>query len=139
MAHRDMADQAAGGGYHHVGAQGEALGLLVVAPSIVAAIDGHTADTVEIVAEAFHRLVYLLGEFAGRTHNDAVDGIVGIEPVVDEAEDGEKIGGGLAGACLGYAYHVAPVEYLGDTCLLDRSAGLKTHVIERIEYVVIQV
>ena len=137
VRHCDVAYQASGGGYHHVGTQLQALGLLVVASSVVAAIHCHAADAVEVVAESLHCLVYLLCQFAGGTHDDAVDGVFGVIAVVDEAEDGQQVGGGFACAGLGNANQVATIENLGDAGLLDGGAGLEAHVVERIEDVVV--
>ena len=137
MTHCDVAYQAAGSGNHHVGTQLKAFRFLVVAAAVVAAIDGHTADTFEIVAKTFHRLVDLLGQLAGGTHDDAVDGVFGVIAVVDETQNGEQVGGCLACSRLGYPYKVATVENLWDALLLNGGAGLETHVVKRIEYVVV--
>ena len=134
-----MADQTAGGGDNHIGAQAEAFRLLVVAVAVVAAVYRHTAHTVKIVADAFHGLVYLLGQLAGGAHNHTVDGVLWVVAVFYHAQNGQQVGGGLAGACLGHAYQVVTVQDGGYARLLDGRAGLEAHVVERIEKIVIQV
>ena len=139
VAHTDMADETAGSGYHYVSTHSETLHLLVVAVTVVAAIHRHTADAVEIIAKALHGLVYLLGQFPRGRHDDAVDGFFGIAAIVQHAEDGQQVGGRLARSGLGHADDVVIVENLRDATLLDRGAIIETHVVERIEDIVIQI
>ena len=83
MPHADMGEQAAWCGDDYVGTHAQAARFGVEATAVVTAVDGHAADAVEIVSEALHGLVYLLGKFTGGCHHDAVDGILGIAAVVE--------------------------------------------------------
>ena len=137
VAQRDMGDEASGCGYHHVGSHAQALELLVVAVAVVAAVYSHAAHALQIVAEALHGLVYLLCQLACGRHDDAVDGIGGVASVVDLAQYGQQVGGGLAGAGLCHAEHVVSVQYLRDTLFLYGSASVEAHVVQCVEHVVI--
>ena len=65
IAQRYMGDEAARGGDDYIGAHAEAAQLLIVTVAVVAAVYGYAAHALQVIAEALHRLVYLLGEFAG--------------------------------------------------------------------------
>ena len=56
--------------------------LLVVSVSVVSTINGNASNAVEEIAEPLHGLVYLLCQFACRSHDDAVDGIFGKSSLV---------------------------------------------------------
>ena len=86
IAHRQMAEEASRSGDYHIGTETETLQFLIVTVAIVATIDGHAAYTVKIIAEALHGLVYLLGEFACGTHDDAVDGVLRAFAILKTAE-----------------------------------------------------
>ena len=137
VAQRDVRDESAWGGYHHVGSHAQALELLVVAVAVVATVYSHAAHALQIIAEALHGLVYLLCQLAGRRHDDAVDGVVGIAAVVELAQHRQQVGGSLAGTGLGYAEHVTALQYLWYTFFLYGGASLESHVIQCVEHVVI--
>ena len=65
IAQRDMGDETARGGDDYIGAHAEAAQLLIVTVAVVAAVYGYAAHALQVIAEALHRLVYLLGELAG--------------------------------------------------------------------------
>ena len=138
VAHLQMTEQTTRRGDDHRCSAAQALHLLVEARAVVAAIDGNGAHPVQIVGEALHGLVYLLGQFACGCHDHAVDGIFWIAAVVEHRQDGQQVGCRLARACLCHADDVASVEYLGDTLLLYGCHLLEVHVVECIEDVVVQ-
>ena len=137
VAHLEMTEQSTRGGDEHIGAQTHAAHLLIVAPAIVAAIDGHRRDIVEVITKALHGLVDLLSEFTGGRHDDTVDGVLGELLVVELREDGQQIGGRLASTRLGHTQHVVAVEDLRDAAFLDGGHLFEAHVVERIEYIII--
>ena len=65
VTQRNVGDEAARGSDNYIGTHAEALQFLVVAVAVVAAIYSHAAHILQIVAEALHCLVYLLGQLAG--------------------------------------------------------------------------
>ena len=111
--------------------------LLLVADAVVAAIDSHAADVVQVVGEALHGAVYLLREFAGWRHDDAVDGILGIIIVIKHGKDGQQIGGGLSRTCLSHSKHIVAIENLRDTTFLNRRHLFEAHIVERIENIIV--
>ena len=66
MSHSDMLEQTSWRSDNHVSTHLQAFHLLVAAVAIVTTIYCHTADTVKIIAEALHSLIYLLGQLASR-------------------------------------------------------------------------
>ena len=132
-----MGNEAAGSGNHHIGPETETLEFLVVTVAVVAAIHSHAAHPIEVVAEALHGLVDLLCQFARRRHDDTVDGILRIAAVVELAQDGQQIGGRFAGTGLCHAEHIVTFQYFRDTLFLNRCARIETHVIERVEHIVV--
>ena len=137
IAHTYVADQSARCGYDHVGTQAKALELLVVAVAVVAAIDGHAAHVVKIIAEALHGLVYLLCQLACGAHDDAVDGVFGVAAVVELAQYGQQVSSRFACSCLCHAQEVVAFQYLWYALLLNGRAGLEAHVVESVENVVV--
>ncbi len=77
--------------------------LLGKSGSVCSAVDGHAVDR-DVVGEAFHLAIDLLGEFAGGRHHDAVYIVFCFGHVGQAVDDGEQIGGGFSGASLGYGY-----------------------------------
>ena len=134
-----MAQQSSRCGYQHIGTKPHAFQFLFVSSTVVAAINGHRTHTVEVIAETLHRLVDLLGQFAGGRHDDAVDGILWIVAIVEHREDGQQIGCRLTGSRLCDSQHVVAVENLWDTTFLDRGHVLEMHVVEGIEDVIVQI
>ena len=132
-----MGNQTAGGGYHHVGSQRQAFLLLFEEDTIVSAIHRHAAHGQEI-SESLHLLVYLLGQFAGRCHHDAVDGIFGMFFFGEAVQDGQQVGGRFSCSCLCDGYQVPAFEYHGDGFFLYRGAFFEAHGVERIENTVVQ-
>lgn len=134
-----MAQQSAGSGYDHVGTQLQALHLLVISVSVIAAIHGNAAHPVKVITETLHGLVYLLGELARWRHHNAIDGVLRIAPVIKHAEYWEQVGGCLARACLRHSYDVVLVKNLRYALLLYWCTFVKMHVVKRIQYVIVQI
>ena len=117
--------------------------LLIVSVAIVSSIYSHRTDAVKIISKALHSLVYLLGKFTRRAHDETVDGILWeslvmcVESIVKKGEDREQISRCLASACLRYAHYVVTLEYRLYGSLLDRSTLFESHVIKSIENVVV--
>ena len=57
----NVGDEATWSSNHDISTHAEALQLLIVAVAVVAAINSHAAHILQVVAEALHGLVYLLG------------------------------------------------------------------------------
>ena len=134
-----MTEQATWCGDEHISTQTHTTELLFITPAVVTAIDSHAADAIEIIAEALHGLVNLLGQFTGRRHDDAVNSILGIVAVIELREDRQQIGSSLARSCLCHTQHVVAIEDLGDTAFLDGGHLVEAHVIKRIEDIVVQI
>ena len=124
-----MADEASGSGNNHICTHLETLEFLIVAVAVVAAIYSHAANTIEIIAEALHGLVYLLSQLTCRAHYDAVDSVLWESAVIKTREDRQQIGSGLSGTCLSYAKKVATFEYWRDTLFLYGSTHVEAHVV----------
>ena len=137
MPHADVGEQSSRCGNDDIGAHLESLGFYIEAAAVVAAVDGNAGDAVEVVAKALHGLVNLLCQFACRSHDDAVDGILGVAAVVEHREYGQQISRCLARTRLGDADEVALVQNLRDTLFLNRCHLLEVHVVQRVEYIVI--
>ena len=133
-----MADEAPGCGDDDIGTERETTALLLVADAVVAAIDGYAAHG-DIVGEALHSLVDLLGQLTRGRHDDAVDGILGVATIADHAQDGEQVGCCLARTGLSHADEVASLEQGRYRVLLDGGTGGEVHRVECIEHVVIEV
>ena len=73
-----MTDESARGGNDDACTRVETTLLLLVAYAIVATIHGNGTNAIEIVGEALHGLVDLLCQFTRRSHDDAVDCILGV-------------------------------------------------------------
>ena len=95
-----MTDETSWSGNYYVGTHLETLEFLIVAVAVVASIYSHAANAVEIIAEALHGLVNLLGKLACRAHDYAVDSVLGESAVVKTRENRQQIGSGLAGTGL---------------------------------------
>ena len=124
-----MGDEAAWSGDDYISAHAETLQLLIVAVAVVATINSHAAHILQVVAEALHGLVYLLGQLAGWRHDDAVDGVFRIAAIIKLAQYWEQIGCCLAGSGLCHAQYVVTFQYLRDTFFLYRGAGVEAHVV----------
>ena len=139
VAEREVADETAWGGDEHVGTLLHGTLLLLVADAVVAAIHRHAAYARGVIGKALHGLIDLLREFARRTHDDTVDGILRIAAVVEKTEDGQEVSGCLARTRLGHTNDVAPLQYGRDGVLLYGGALEEIHSIECIEHVVVEV
>ncbi len=116
LAALEMVEQAAGRGDQHVGAAHQ-LGVLVT--------EGDAADDqshVELVvgAVAVEVLDDLGGELAGRLEDQRARHPCAGAPILQERQHRQGEGGGLAGAGLGDAEHVAAGEHMRDGLGLDR-------------------
>ena len=136
VAHLEVAEQSAWRGNQHIGTHTHGTQLLVVAVAVVATVYGYAAHIVEIVAEALHSLIYLLGELACGRHDDGVDGILGIATIVELREYRQQVGGSLAGSRLRYTQHIVAIQNLGNAPLLDGCHIFEVHVVERIENII---
>ena len=128
MSHADVREQTTWGGYNHIGSHLQTLCFYIEAVAVVTTIDGHAADAIEIVAKALHGLVYLLGQFTGGRHDDAVDGILGKTSVVEHAEDRQQISRCLACSGLCYTDKVLTVKYFWNTLFLNGCHLLEVHI-----------
>ena len=139
VAHVDVADQTAGGGNNNIGTQFQAFHLLVVPVAIVSAVDGYAAHVFKVIAESLHRFVDLLGQLACGRHDNAVVSVGGVVAIVEQAQDGQQVGGSFASSCLSNSQQVVSVEYLRNTFFLDWCTCLETHVVERIENIIVEI
>ena len=115
-----MVEQAAGRRDQHVDAADE-LGVLIV--------ERHAADDerdVELVVLAvfLEMLGDLGGQFARRLEDERARHARARAALLQHGEHRQHEGGGLAGAGLGDAEHVAPRENVRDGLLLDGGGGL---------------
>ena len=115
----EMVEQAAGRGDQHVDAARE-LGVLVV--------ERHAADhqrDVELVACAVfvEALLHLRGELARRLQDQRARHARAGAALLQHGEHRQREGGGLAGAGLGDAEHVAAREHVRDRLFLDGGGG----------------
>jgi len=133
-----VGDEPPGGGDDHVRAQRQALLLLFEEDAVVASVDRHAADGQE-VGESLHLLVDLLGQLAGGGHDDAVDGVRGVGAFGQFVEDGQHVGGGLAGARLCHGDEVAALEDDGDGLFLYGGALFEAHGVQCLQHLVVQV
>ena len=120
-------------GNHHIGTKLQALQLLVVPVSIVTAVDGNTAYTVEVISESLHSLVDLLRQFPCRAHDDAGDLVLRVSAIGELAQYRQQIGGRLSRSRLRYSEDVASSKYLRYTFFLYWSAVLEAHVVEGVK------
>ena len=138
VSQAEVGDEASRRGDDHVRAQRQALLLLLEEDAVVAAVDGHARHGQE-VGESLHLLVNLLGQLAGGGHDDAVDGVLGVSAFGQFVEDGQHVGGGLAGARLCHGYQVAALEDDGDGLLLYGGALFEAHGVQCVQHLVVQV
>ena len=61
------------------------------------------------------------------------------DAIVEQAQDGQQVGGSFASSCLSNSQQVVSVEYLRNTFFLDWCTCLETHVVERIENIIIEI
>ena len=134
-----MTEQAAGGSNDHRGTATQTLNLLVETRTVVTAIDGDAAHILQVVGKALHRLVNLLGQFAGGRHHNTVDGILGESAVVEHGEDRQQIGGCLTSTRLSYAQHVVTIKDFRDATFLNGCHLLEVHVVQRIKDIIVEI
>jgi hypothetical protein len=123
---RDEVEHPADGADHDLAALLE-LGLL--GADRRAAEHGHRLDPLALRVGA-QRLRDLDAQLARRREHERLDILVGR---VDELDHRQPERGGLAGAGLRLADHVAALEQLGDRLLLDRARRLVADVLEGVE------
>lgn len=134
-AQLQMRNEAARGGNDHISARTQAFSFLLIARTVVAAVDGHTVD-VHIIGKALHGLVYLLGQLTRRSHDQAVDGIGRMGILTEQGQQGQKIGRGFSCAGLGDAHDITAFKDWGNTLFLDWGAFVKVHIVKSVEDVV---
>ena len=132
-----MAYQTAWGGNDHIGSALHAALFLLVSDAVVAAIYSHAAHVGQVIGKALHSLVNLLCKLSCRRHDDAVDGIGGVSSVLQFAQDGQQIGGSLAGTSLCDTQHIASLQDGRDRVLLDGSGLDEVHVVQCIKHQVV--
>ena len=137
IAQADMRDESAWCSYHHVCTHAQAFQFLVVTVSVVSSIYSHAAYALQVISEALHGLVYLLCQLACRRHDNTVDGIRRITTAVEFAEHWQQIGSSFACSGLRNSHYVVAFQYLWNTLFLYWGASVETHIVERIEHVVI--
>ncbi len=125
----EMIHQPAGGGDQHIHAAIQFLDLIVhrdAANQQCMAELGIFA----VFVEAFRDLV---GQFAGRfQHQGARHACLGTAPG-QHLDHGQGETGGLAGAGLGDADHIAPLQHMGDALRLDRRGNGVAAIGHRLE------
>ena len=137
-AHVQVADQAAGRGNNDVGAHLQSALLPGVGDAVGATVDSHCRDGNE-VGKAVDLLIDLLRQFARRCHNDRVDRILWISASAQLANDGQHVGGRLAGARLCAPDQVLAREDGRDGQFLDRCRLHEIHGLESVQHGVIEV
>ncbi len=133
-----MVEQSSRCGDDHVGPHFQSALLARKFRAVGAAVYGEGADRQEI-GKAFHLPVDLLHKLAGRSHDDAVDCVVGQVSVGDAVDYREKVGGGFAGSGLGAGHEVVSVEDYRDSLFLNGSALVKCHCVKGIEHIITEV
>ena len=115
----EVVEQPAGRGDQNVDAAGE-LGVLIVERD--AADDQRHVELLlgAILDEAF---LDLRGEFARRLEDQRARHACPRAAILQDRQHRQREGGGLAGAGLRDAEHVAPREHVGNCLLLDRSGS----------------
>ena len=87
-AQLQVGNQASRSGDNDVGAALEAVAFVFVTFAIVASIYGH-AIYIHIIRETLKGLVYLPCQFTRWSHDEAVDGIVGMGMLLQKGENGQ--------------------------------------------------
>ena len=134
----DVGDESTGSGDDDVGTRRKAATLLLIAVAVVAAIYCHAVD-VHIITKSLQGLVYLSRQLSRGRHDEAVDGIGRVAFAAQYGEQGQQIGCRFARAGLGYADEVFSFKDMGNTFLLNGCALVKSHIIECIKQVVVEV
>src|SRR5574344_132914 len=132
-----MAEQSSGSSDNHISSHLQTFHFLVIAVTVVSAIYGHAAYTVQVIAKSLHSLVYLHGQLARRRHDDAVDGILRITSVIHQTEYWQQVSCRFTCTRLCHTHHIVIVEYFRDTFFLYWCALIEMHIIERIQYIVV--
>ncbi len=121
-------EQAARAGDDDLGAAPQGLDLAILAD---AAIDGDAAH-LRFPAQIDARLVDLFGQFARGRHDEGAHPAPGA--LGQPLQNGQHKGRGLAGAGLGYAQNVAPLQHDGDRLLLNRGGrGVPSRLDARVD------
>ncbi len=121
-----VVDQPAGGADDDVRAATQAAELRAVAG---AAVDGQHVEAGNMRGVTLEGLGNLDGQLAGgREHQGLRAGGVQVEA----GQDGQRERGGLSGAGLGQAQHVAALQQQRDGLFLDRRRGLVADLAERL-------
>ena len=101
-------------------------------------VDSHRRDGNE-VGKAVDLLIDLLRQFAGGCHNDRIDCVLWIVAAAESADDGQHVGGRLAGARLGTSDQVLALEDGRDGQLLNGRRLHEIHGLESVQHGVIEV
>ena len=128
ISHLQVGNKSAGRGDYNVGSKFKTLHLLIVSVAIIASINRHTAHSTKIIGEALHGLINLLGQFACRRHDNTIDGILGIAPVIEFGKYGQQIGSCLTCTRLGNTHNIFSFKDWWNATLLNRRANIKMHV-----------
>ena len=134
-----MTEQTARCGNDHGGTATQTLDLLIEARTIITTIDSNAAHILQVIRKTLHRLIYLLGQFAGGRHHNTVDGILGKSTVVEHGEDRQQIGSCLTSTRLSYAQHVVTIKDFRDATFLNGCHLLEVHVVQRIKDIIVEI
>ena len=97
------------------------------------AVDGHK------ISKPLHLAVDLLRQLPSGSHHDAIDRILRHRLIHKAVDDRQQIGGCLSRSGLRHRYKVATVKNHRYRLLLDRSAFIKIHRVERVKYIVAKI
>ncbi len=133
-----MCEQTPGGGDDHIGTHLQSTLLTGEFLAVSAAVDSHARHWQE-VGESLHLTVDLLGKLACGCHDYAVDSVLRVLVFGKFVYDRQQIGGGLAGAGLGYREQIASLKHDRYGAFLYGCALREIHVIEGVEDTVAEV
>ena len=129
LAALEMIHQAAGRGDQHIDAAIELLDLVVHRD----AADQKRMAQLGVFAVGVEAFGNLVGQFAGRLQHQSARGMRALERPGQHLDHRQREARGLAGAGLGNADHVAPLQHNGNGLGLDRRRRGVAGVGNRIE------
>ena len=136
MSTLQMADKSARSGNDDVGTRLQSTSFLFKADAVVATIYSHTTHAVQIVAEALYLLVNLLRQLAGWSHDDAVDGILGIKSRTQLVEHRQEVCRRFSCAGLSHTDDVAACQNGRNGFFLNRRTFFEVHGIQCVKHFV---